>query len=80
MSREDKIKELEEELKTTKYNKRTQHHVGLVKAKIAKLKEEIDTRKKGEGKHVGYVLKKTGDATVVLVGYRLWANPPSSTR
>ena len=69
MSREDKIKELEEELSTTKYNKRTQHHVGLVKAKIAKLKEEIETKKRGKGKSEGFVLKKTGDATVVLVGY-----------
>jgi hypothetical protein len=31
-----KIKEFEEELKNTKYNKRTQHHVGLVKAKTAR--------------------------------------------
>jgi len=49
MSREDKIKELEEELSTTKYNKRTQHHVGLVKAKIAKLRD----KKKREGKKRG---------------------------
>jgi EmrB/QacA subfamily drug resistance transporter len=34
---------LEEELATTKYNKRTQHHVGLVKAKLARLKERQDT-------------------------------------
>ena len=35
-----KIKEFEEELAKTKYNKKTQHHIGLVKAKIAKLKEK----------------------------------------
>ena len=29
-----KIKDLEDELAKTKYNKRTQHHIGLVKAKI----------------------------------------------
>ncbi len=69
MSRQDRIKEFEEELRTTKYNKKTQHHIGLVKAKIAKLKEEIETKKKGKGKTSGYVLKKSGDATVVLVGF-----------
>ncbi len=69
MSRQERIKELEEELRTTKYNKKTQHHIGLVKAKIARLKEEIETKKKGKGKTSGYVLKKSGDATVVMVGY-----------
>ena len=69
MSREAKIKEFEEELRNTKYNKKTQHHIGLVKAKIARLKEEIETKKKGKGKSSGYVLKKSGDATVVLVGF-----------
>ena len=29
-----KVQELEEELSTTKYNKKTQGHIGLVKAKI----------------------------------------------
>ena len=69
MSREEKIKDLEDELKKTKYNKKTQHHIGLIKAKIAKLKEEIATKKKGKGKTDGYVLKKTGDATAVFVGF-----------
>ena len=69
MSRSEKIQELEDELVKTKYNKRTQHHIGLVKAKIARLKEEIEQKKKGKGKTDGYVLKKTGDATVVMVGF-----------
>lgn len=70
MSREairEQIKEFEDELAKTKYNKRTQHHVGLVKAKIARLKEKSSGGggKKGEG----YSVKKTGDATVCLVGF-----------
>lgn len=69
MSRTEKIEEFEKELQKTKYNKRTQHHIGLVKAKIAKLKEEISQKKKGKGKSEGYVLKKSGDATVALVGF-----------
>jgi uncharacterized protein len=64
-----KIKELESELTTTKYNKRTQHHIGLVKAKIAHLKERDETQKKGQKKGEGYSVKKTGDATVVLIGF-----------
>ncbi len=64
-----KIKELESELSNTKYNKRTQHHIGLVKAKIAHLKDRGETQKKGQKKGEGYSVKKTGDATVVLIGF-----------
>ncbi len=63
------IKRFEEELKTTKYNKRTQHHIGLVKAKIAKLRERHETRIASRGKREGYDVKKTGDATVIIVGF-----------
>ncbi len=63
-----RIKELEEELTKTPYNKRTQHHVGLIKAKIARLKEKVE--KKGGGKKgEGYNVRKTGDITAVLVGF-----------
>ena len=44
------IKQLEEELKKTKYNKATQGHIGLVKAKMALLREKQESR----------VQKKTG--------------------
>ncbi len=64
-----RIKELEEELRKTKYNKRTQHHIGLVKAKIATLKEKIETRARGKGKTEGYSVKKTGDGTAILIGF-----------
>lgn len=56
----EKIKEFEEELSKTKYNKKTQHHIGLVKAKIAKLKEKDEKKAKGKGKTTGYSIKKTG--------------------
>ena len=69
MDREAKIKELEAELSKTKYNKATQHHVGLVKAKIAKLKDEVVARASGGKKGLGYAVRKTGDATVALVGF-----------
>ena len=37
MEYSDRVKEFEEELKNTKYNKKTQHAIGLLKAKISNL-------------------------------------------
>ncbi|MFH0978474.1 MAG: GTP-binding protein [Candidatus Woesearchaeota archaeon] len=64
-----KIKELEDELAKTKYNKRTQHAIGLLKAKIALLKEKHEQKSKKGGPLYGFAVKKTGDATVVFFGY-----------
>jgi len=65
------IAELEEKIRTTPYHKGTEHQIGRWRARIAKLKEEILEKesKKGGGKSFG--VRKSGDATVVLVG------PPS---
>ncbi len=68
-SYEEQIRELEEELRTTKYNKATQHHIGLVKAKLARLREKEASRGKGSKKGEGYSVRKSGDSTVILVGY-----------
>ncbi len=70
MSLEEKIREIEEEIKRTPYNKATQHHIGKLKAKVARLKGEVEKRaalKSGGG--TGYSVRKTGDATVVIVGF-----------
>ncbi|MBW3014769.1 GTP-binding protein [Candidatus Woesearchaeota archaeon] len=69
LSTADKIKELEQELAKTKYNKRTQMHIGLVKAKIAKLREKQETSSSKGKKGAGYTVRKTGDGTVILVGF-----------
>ncbi len=62
------IKKLEEEIRKTPYNKATEHHIGRLKAKLAKLKEEAEKqRKKSVASQQS--IKKEGDATVVLVGY-----------
>jgi small GTP-binding protein len=66
---EDKIKKIEEEIRTTEYNKATQHHIGKLKAKLAQLREEQIKRASSGGSGVGFALKKHGDATVVLVGF-----------
>ena len=66
-----KIKELEAELKKTKVNKKTESAVGLLKAKIAKLKEKEDFRvsKKTGQSEYGYSVRKSGDGTVLLLGF-----------
>ncbi len=69
MSEMDRIKDLEAELTKTKYNKRTQAHIGIVKAKIARLKEDYQKKVSGKGKTEGFTVKRSGDATVVLVGF-----------
>jgi len=64
---DDEIREIEEEIKKTPYNKATQKHIGMLKAKLAKLKGE--SQKKSGGAGLGYGIKKQGDATVLLVGF-----------
>lgn len=68
VSLEEKILDIEEEISSTSYNKATQHHIGKLKAKLAQLREKTKKAKKGGGGY-GFGLKKTGDATAVLVGF-----------
>src|SRR5207247_1944899 len=52
------------------YNKATQHHIGKLKAKVARLKDEQETRRlKSGGGGPSYAVKKSGNATVGLVGF-----------
>lgn len=67
VSVEEKILKIQEELDKTPRNKGTEHHIGKLKARLARLKEK-NVKKKGKGSY-GYSVKKTGDATVVLVGH-----------
>ncbi len=65
----EKIKKIEDDLHRTQVNKKTEHHVGLLKAKLARLKreqEEQQTRRTGSS--IGFDVKKSGDATVVIIG------------
>ena len=67
MGLEDDIALLEKEMATTKYHKGTEHHFGLMKARMTRMKSALAGRKKaGSGK--GFSVKKQGDATVVMVG------------
>ncbi|MFX0071595.1 MAG: OBG GTPase family GTP-binding protein, partial [Candidatus Hermodarchaeota archaeon] len=67
---EERIKELEERLASTKVNKATQKSINFLKAQIAKLRDDlirITTSKKGGGS--GFGIKKSGDAQVAFIGF-----------
>lgn len=66
---QDQIREVEEELKKTVYNKATSHHIGRLKAKLAKLHDEVEKKSSSAGGGEGYSVRKAGDATVTLVGF-----------
>lgn len=65
-----KISRVEKEIRDTPYDKSSEHHHGVLKAKLSKLKDELDSggSKGGGGGGIGYAIKHSGDASVVLVG------------
>lgn len=64
----EKIKAIEEEMKRTQIHKHTEHHVGLLKAKLAKLRDEQEHLQQSRRGGVGFELRKSGDCTVALIG------------
>jgi small GTP-binding protein len=64
----EKIQAIEEEMKRTQINKHTEHHVGLLKAKLAKLRAEQERSQGSKQGGAGFELKKGGDCTAVLIG------------
>ncbi|MBN1539870.1 MAG: GTP-binding protein [Candidatus Thermoplasmatota archaeon] len=67
---EEQIKEIEDEIFNTQKNKATEHHIGKLKAKVAKLRAQLElNRAKSSGSGKGFYIKKSGDATVALVGF-----------
>src|ERR671918_2903868 len=69
----EKIKEIQDQIHRTQINKATEFHIGLLKAKMARLKREMQenvhsrTMHSG-GENIGFDVRKAGDATVVLIG------------
>ncbi|MFH1174537.1 MAG: GTP-binding protein [archaeon] len=66
---DEQIAELEKRISSTKYNKSTQHAIGLYKAQIAKLREKQEARSSSGKGGEGYQVRKTGDGTVILLGF-----------
>ena len=68
---EEQIEEIEAEIKKTQYNKATQHHIGKLKAKMARLRADLEKNRaqRGGGGAKGYSVSKSGNASVAIVGY-----------
>lgn len=66
----DKIKEIEAEMARTQKNKATSNHLGLLKAKLARLRRELlaPVRSSGGGGE-GFEVSKTGVARIGFVGF-----------
>lgn len=65
----EKIKKIEDDIHKTQVNKKTEHHIGLLRAKLSRLKaEQEELQARHTGSKIGYDVKKSGDATVVLIG------------
>ncbi|OIR57489.1 MAG: developmentally regulated GTP binding protein 1 [Amphiamblys sp. WSBS2006] len=69
MSTAEKIKDVKDEMARTQRNKATANHIGILKAKLAKLKRELFSSKSGGQKEAGFDVAKTGIARVGFVGF-----------
>jgi uncharacterized protein len=66
---EKQIKDIEDEIFNTQKNKATEHHIGKLKAKIARLRGQIEKQQSKGVKGKGFAVKKNGDATIGLIGF-----------
>jgi uncharacterized protein len=61
----------EHEMNRTQKNKATEGHIGLLKARLAKLRAQLIEEKKGGGggEGDGFAVARSGDARVALIGF-----------
>jgi ribosome-interacting GTPase 1 len=69
MALEEDLKAVEEEITKTKYNNATEGHQGRHKAKQSRLREEVQKKASAKSGGEGFAVKKSGDASVVLLGF-----------
>lgn len=66
----EKIQDIEFEMSRTQKNKATEYHMGQLKAKLAKLRTELQAPSKdGKGGGEGFEVQKYGDGRVALIGF-----------
>lgn len=63
-----KMVAVEKEIHDTPYDKSSQFHHGVLKAKLSRLRDMLEQKLSSGGGGVGYAIKHSGDASVVLVG------------
>ncbi len=69
---DEKIRDIEDQISRTQKNKSTEHHVGILKSKLAKLRrQKLDFQfsSKSGGGGYGFDVKKAGDGSAVLIGF-----------
>lgn len=65
-----RIAAYEKEMRDTPYHKGTEGYIGLLRSRLAKLKDQLlESGSKKGGGGGGFAVKKQGDATIVLVGF-----------
>lgn len=69
MGIQERIKELEDAMRSWQYNKRTEKAFGVAKAQVAKLREKLQKNQAKKTKRAGFFVRKSGDATAVLLGF-----------
>eukprot|EP01100_Stratorugosa_tubuloviscum_P008809 TRINITY_DN367_c0_g2_i2.p1 TRINITY_DN367_c0_g2~~TRINITY_DN367_c0_g2_i2.p1 ORF type:complete len:404 (+),score=191.05 TRINITY_DN367_c0_g2_i2:124-1335(+) len=66
----EKIKDIEEEMNRTQKNKATEYHLGILKAKLAKLRTQLlEPTGKSSSTGEGFDVKRYGNARVALIGF-----------
>nr|XP_027200432.1 GTP-binding protein 128up-like [Dermatophagoides pteronyssinus] len=71
MSTLQKIAEIESEIARTQKNKATNFHIGLLKAKLARLRQQLieGASKSSGGTGEGFDVMKTGDSRIGFIGF-----------
>lgn len=64
---EDQMREIQEEIHRTPKNKATEHHIIKLKVRLARLREKLE-KQSARGVSTGYGIRKSGNATVGIVG------------